>query len=352
MFGIHAADEADLLRIDDLRASDNVTFRCPTLVKTLVVTLVTITLVNCASEQSKQERLRERARQTEIQLYENAQRNLRSQQWEIAIQNLQALEDNFPFGAYAEQAQLEIIYAYYRNYEFDAAIASADRFIRLHPRHRNVDFAYYYKGLASFSDGGGLFSRFAATDPSTRDPGAARESFAHFNQLLTLFPNSQYAPDAEKRMLYLRNLLARHEIQVANYYFKRGATIAAINRGRNVVENYQLTPAVPDALAVMVQGYQLLGMDDLMNDSLAILKMNYPEHPSLLPNGNFDFQFRNEADEPSLLARVTFGFFDQQEPPGFDSRKTFDAQYKPRPTVAQQDDDDGGWLSVFTFGLL
>jgi len=295
---------------------------------TLTLTLVMGLLVGCASEATRQERLRQQARETELQLYENSQRQLRSQQWESAIQNLQALEDNFPFGTYAEQAQLEIIYAYYRNYEFDAAIASADRFIRLHPRHRNVDFAYYYKGLASFANGGGLFDRVAATDMSLRDPGAARESFTHFNQLLTLFPNSSYAPDAEKRMLYLRNLLARHEIQVANYYFKRGAYIAAINRGRNVVENYQQTPAVPDALAVMVQGYQLLGMTELMRRSLDILKMNYPGHPALNKDGEFNFQFRNDESERSWISKLTFGLFDKTDSPGFDSREVYDAQYK------------------------
>ncbi len=294
----------------------------------VLLTFAACLLAGCASNESREERLRQQARETEINLYNAAQRNLRSQQWEIAIQNLQALEDNFPFGTYAEQAQLEIIYAYYRNVEYDAAIASADRFIRLHPRHRNVDFAYYYKGLSSFTDGGGLFDRFTDTDPATRDPGAARESFAHFNQLLTLFPNSVYAPDAEKRMLYLRNLLARHEIQVANYYFKRGAYIAAINRGRNVVENFQQTPAVPDALAVMVQGYQLLGMEELVQDSLAILKMNYPEHPALDNQGNFNFQFRSDQSERTWVSKLTFGFFDKTEPPGFDSRKTYDEQFK------------------------
>lgn len=296
--------------------------------RVIILALVSCLLVNCASQESKQERLRQRALETELNLYNASQRNLRSQQWEVAIQNLQALEDNFPFGTYAEQAQLEIIYAFYRNVEYDAAIASADRFIRLHPRHRNVDFAYYYKGLSSFSDGGGLFDRFTDTDPATRDPGAARESFAQFNQLLTLYPNSIYAPDAEKRMLYLRNLLARHEINVANYYFKRGAYIAAVNRGRNVLENFQQSPAVPDALAVLVQGYQLLRMEDLMQDSLAILKMNYPEHPSLNEQGEFDFQYRTEESERSWISKITFGFFDNTEPPGFDSREVYDAQFK------------------------
>jgi len=293
-----------------------------------VLLIGSLLLFGCSSEQSRQERALRRAFETELQLYETSQRNLRSQQWEVAIENLQALEDNFPFGTYAEQAQLEIIYAFYRNYEFEAAIASADRFIRLHPRHRNVDFAYYYKGLASFTQGGGVFDRFAATDASERDPGLARESFAYFNQLLTLFPDSEYAPDAEKRMLYLRNMLARHEIQVANYYFKRGAYVAAINRGRNVLENFQQTPAVPDAMAVLVQGYQLLGMTDLMEDSLAIMKMNYPEHPAFDDDGNFDFQFRNVDDEQSWIGRITFGLFDKREPPGFDSREIYDAQFK------------------------
>ena len=307
--------------------------------------ILSLLVAGCASEATREERARQRARETELQLYETSQRNLRSQQWEVAIQNLQALEDNFPFGNYAEQAQLEIIYAYYRNYEFDAAIASADRFIRLHPRHRNVDFAYYYRGLASFTSGGGLFDRFAGSDPSTRDPGQARESFAYFNQLLTLFPDSEYAPDAEKRMLYLRNLLARHEIQVANYYFKRGAYVAAINRGRNVLENYQQTPAVPDALAVVIQGYQLLGMTELMQDSLEILQLNYPNHPALDENGNFNFQFRSVDDEQSWVSKLTFGLFDKQEPPGFDSREIYDAQYQ------REEKPKRSWLSILTFGL-
>ncbi|MGI1678796.1 MAG: outer membrane protein assembly factor BamD [Cellvibrionaceae bacterium] len=281
----------------------------------------------CATQEEKDANRAERIRETEKQLYETAERQIRSQQWESAIKNLQLLEENFPFGAYAEQAQLELIHAHYRNYDFDAAIANADRFIRLHPRHRNVDYAYYLKGLSSFSIGGGLFDRFAATDPSKRDVGAARESFAQFSQLLTLFPESQYAPDAEKRMIYLRNLLARYQIHVANYYFKRGAYVAAVGRGRYVLENFQQTPAVPDALAVLIQGYRLLGMEDLMEGSLATLKKNYPQHPSLKKNGAFDFKFSSLEDR-SWFNKLTFGLFDKQDPGGFDSREVFDPQYK------------------------
>ncbi|MGH1471396.1 MAG: outer membrane protein assembly factor BamD [Cellvibrionaceae bacterium] len=290
--------------------------------------LCLITLLSaCATQEEKDANRAERIRETERQLYETAERQIRSQQWESAIKNLQLLEENFPFGAYAEQAQLELIHAHYRNYDFDAAIANADRFIRLHPRHRNVDYAYYLKGLSSFSIGGGLFDRFAATDPSKRDVGAARESFAQFSQLLTLFPESQYVPDAEKRMIYLRNLLARYQIHVANYYFKRGAYIAAVGRGRYVLENFQQTPAVPDALAVLIQGYRLLEMEDLMNDSLMILKKNYPQHPSLKKNGEFDFKFSSLEDR-SWFNKLTFGLFDKQDPGGFDSREIFDPQFQ------------------------
>lgn len=293
------------------------------LLRTLML-LVVLAMTACASKPDKDQ---QEQRIPERELYELAQRQLRSQQWDLAISNLQRLEENFPFGAYAEQAQLELIYAYYRAYNFEASIAAAERFIRLHPRHRNVDYAYYMRGLASFNQSRGFFDRFMPTDMSQRDPGAARESFGYFNQLLTLFPESQYAPDAEKRMIYLRNLLARYEIHVANYYFKRGVYLAAVNRGRYVLENFQRTPAVPDALAVMVQGYQLLGMAELRDSALEMLKNNYPEHPSLLANGQFDFQYGTDDEARSWLSRLTFGLFDNRDPKGFDSRAVYDPDF-------------------------
>lgn len=292
----------------------------------ILLLIAALAITACASKPDKtqDQRLPER------ELYELAQRQLRSQQWDLAISNLQRLEENFPFGAYAEQAQLELIYAYYRAYNFEASIAAADRFVRLHPRHRNVDYAYYMRGLASFNQSRGFFDRFLPTDMSQRDPGAARESFGYFNQLLTLFPESQYAADAEKRMIHLRNVLARYEIHVANYYFQRGAYVAALNRGRYVLENFQRTPAVPDALAVMVQGYQLLGLNELRDSTLALLKSNYPEHPSLKANGEFDYQFGTAEERRSWLSRLTFGFFDRREAKGFDSRAIYDPDFAVR----------------------
>lgn len=265
---------------------------------------------------------------SEADLYQAAQEQLERQQWELAIRNLRALEEHFPFGTHAEQSQLELIYAYHRSNQPDLVAATADRFIRLHPQHRNVDYAYYMKGLSSFTEGKGMFQRVLPTDLTQRDPGAARESLAHFSQLLARYPDSEYASDAKKRMLYLRNVLARYEIHVANYYFKRGAYVAATNRGRYVLENFNGTPAVPDALAVMVQGYELLKMPELRDQTLEILQLNYPEHPALGANGEFNFQHYADAGNRSWLSLATFGLFDKREPPGFDSRHIYNPEYK------------------------
>ncbi len=257
---------------------------------------------------------------SEAELYRTAQRYLRGGNYEFAVKSLQLLESRFPFGRYAEQAQLELIYAHYNNYEHEAAIEAADRFIRLHPQHPNVDYAFYMKGLAAYTLDQSFLDRFFPSDKSKRDTSSARESFAEFGQLLSRHPDSSYAPDARARMVHLRNLLARQEINVANYYFRRGAYLAATNRGRYVVENFQQAPAVADALAVMVQGYSLLGLDELARDSLDVLALNYPEHPSLDEDGNFIHSYRADSGERSRLHRLTLGLFGGGAPQGFDNR--------------------------------
>lgn len=282
-----------------------------------------ILLAACSSTPEEPEQTSEAA------LYHAAESQLNRSQWETAIRNLQTLEENFPFGTYAEQAQLELIYAYYMSNDPDAAIATANRFIRLHPQHRNVDYAYYMMGLSSFNKDKGMFERVLPTDLTMRDPGAARESLANFSQLLARYPDSTYAADAKKRMLYLRNLLARYEIHAANYYFKRGAYLAATARGRYVLENYPKTPAIPDALAVMVQGYKELGMNDAAEQMLGILRTNYPNHPVLDKNGQFDERYSyGDDEERSWISIITFGLFDKRDPPGFDTRHIYNPMYK------------------------
>ena len=292
----------------------------------LIVLLTSLLLTGCSIFGGERED--RTVTMIETELYESAVLALDRGQFTSAISYLESLEARFPFGNYAEQAQLELIYAYYSASNHEAASSAAERFIRLHPEHANVDYAYYMMGLISFNRERTFIGQFLPVDATSRDPGSARESFTHFSQLLALFPNSQYAPDARKRMLYLRNLLARHEINVANYYFKRGAIVAATNRGRYVVENYQGSPAVPDGLAVMAQGYTMLGLSDLADDAIRVLYANYPEHPALDANGNFRERDMLSGEQRSWLNQVTFGLLDRPEPMGFDTREIYNPEYQ------------------------
>lgn len=244
---------------------------------------------------------------TELAYYTAAQESLRAGNYSGAIQRLQLLESRFPFGRYAEQAQLEIIYAYYKSAQPEAARSAADRFIRLHPTHPNVDYAFYLKGMVSFEQDRNFLASFIPMDPSTRDPGAARESFNDFSQLIRRFPNSEYAPDAQQRMKYLRNLLAQSEIHVAEYYIRRGAFVAAANRGRYVFENFQGSVAVPDALAIMVEAYTYLEMEDLAEQALEVLASNYPDHHTLDDEGNFRKRESVRSQQRGWLNIITFG---------------------------------------------
>lgn len=287
--------------------------------KYALVLLLSFALVGCAGN----DELPEVAADTgEQQIYEEAQGYLSSSNYSLAVRTFQLLESRYPFGTYAEQAQLEIIYAHYNSYEREAAVEAADRFIRLHPQHPSVDYAYYMKGLAAYSANNDILARFLPTDESERDTAQAKEAFAEFSQLVSRYPGSPYAADAKARMVHLRNVLARHEILVANYYFRRGAYMAAANRGRYVVENFQRTPAVADGLAVMAQGYILLGLKDLAEDSIAVLALNYPDHPSLDKNGKFVSSFTLEGPQRNWINKATLGLFFPPTPPQFDNRNT------------------------------
>jgi len=292
---------------------------------------------------------------TEKDFYERIQSSLNASNWTVAISNLQLLESQFPFGKYAEQGQLELIYAQYKSGDYESSIASADRFIRLHPQHPNVDYAFYVKGLSEISQTGGFFDSFLPTDSSMRDIGEARGAFTTLTELLSRFPESPYATDARKRLVSLRNRLARAEIHVANYYFTRGAYLASANRGRFVVENFQQSPAVPDGLAVMAQAYYLLGMKELADNSVEVLVANYPEHPSLDSNGQFDFERRLLAEQDSWLDKLSFGVLKRIKPPSFDSRSVYDKVTREAELgdgdQSQQDNKRSIW-SLLTFGLL
>lgn len=294
----------------------------------LIALSFTLAIYGCSSSSSKSD---EPKLTTEADLYQQIERQLKNSQWETAIRNLQRMEEHFPFGTYAEQAQLELIYAYYQSNEADAAIATANRFIRLHPQHRNVDYAYYMLGMAAYAKDRSMFNRVLPVDITQRDPGSARDSLANFTQLLNRFPNSPYAADAKRRMLYLRNTLARYEVHAANYYFQRGAYIAAIGRGRFVLENFSQTPAIPDALAVIVQGYRLMNMTERANEYQAILATNYPDYPAIKKDGQWDDNYMWDNGRTKLLPWLTLGLFSKRELTGFDTRELYDNTYRDSP---------------------
>jgi outer membrane protein assembly factor BamD len=307
---------------------------------------------------------------SEVELYQQAQADLDNNSYNSATEKLKALESRYPFGRYADQAQLELIYANYKNGEPEAAKSAAERFIRLHPQHPNVDYAYYLKGLTSFDQDVGLLARFLPLDQTKRDPGAARDSYNEFAQLTSRYPNSRYSPDAKQRMIYLRNLLAAYEIHVADYYLTRQAYVAAANRGRYVVENFQETPAVGDGLAVMVEAYQRMHLDDLADTSLEVLKTNYPDHPQLA-DGKFEPR-ESEADNRSWLSKATLGLIESQPPlpPGQtranqdvikqyeDAKEAIPADLLPENQAELDEQEheaegnnDRSWFSYATFGV-
>jgi outer membrane protein assembly factor BamD len=214
-------------------------------------------------------------------LYREAKNALDSGQYDLAIKSYETLEARFPYGRYSQQGQLEIAYAYYKQNEQTSAVAATERFVKLHPNHPNVDYAHYLKGLVYFNEDLGLLGRVARQDRTERDPKSARESFDAFKELVQRFPDSRYAPDARARMKYLVNALASHEVHVARYYMKRGAYVAAANRAQYALKNYPQAPAQQEALLIMIQAYEVLGMPELRNDAERILRKNFPDSAQL-----------------------------------------------------------------------
>jgi len=214
-------------------------------------------------------------------LYRDAKDALDSGQYDLAIKRYETLEARFPYGRYSQQGQLEIAYAYYKQNEQASAIAATDRFVKLHPNHPNVDYAHYLKGLVYFNEDLGLLGKISRQDRTERDPKSARESFDAFKELVQRFPESRYAPDALERMKYLVNALASHEVHVARYYMKRGAYVAAANRAQYALKNYPQAPAQEEALLIMIQAYDVLGMPELRNDAERILRKNFPDSAQL-----------------------------------------------------------------------
>jgi outer membrane protein assembly factor BamD len=217
----------------------------------------------------------ERAGWTVDQYYDEAKAELMAKNYDKSIKLYEKLEARFPFGVYALQSQLDIAFAYYKHGEPDSAIAAADRFIKMNPSHPSVDYAHYLRALVNYNRGISFLDRFMPTDSSQRDPGSARDALKDFEDLIIRYPHGLYAEDSKLRVSSLRNNLAMYEINVADYYMRRGAYLAAARRGVEVVQKFQRTQAVPKALKMMEQAYRTLEMNDLADDAARVYALNY-----------------------------------------------------------------------------
>jgi outer membrane protein assembly factor BamD len=206
--------------------------------------------------------------------YDTAQRRMKANNFFSAIESLQAIEARYPFGRYAEQAQSELIYAYYMNGEDEASHEAAEKFIRLNPRHPNIDYAYFMRGVASYTRDKGVFARVFKSDLSNRDISGAKQAFGELSEFLTRFPQSQYAPYASQRLIYLRTLIAKNELVAAEYYLKRKAYVAALRRAKYVIENIPNTSENIRALQIVRECYEALGYFELMDDIEKVIEIN------------------------------------------------------------------------------
>jgi outer membrane protein assembly factor BamD len=241
--------------------------------------------------------------------YENARQAMNSGNFNEAEENLDSLESYYPFGRYAEQAQLDLIYARYQNLDLEGARAAADRFLRLNPQSEHADYALYMRGLSSYNLDIGLAARYFPIDVAARNPGEQLQSFRDFSELLSRYPDSPYAADARQRMLTVRNRMADLELYAARYYIKREAYIAANNRARYIVENYPTSPAVEEALIILADTFRLMDLNAASQDAIAMLRTNFPKSDAFDDKGKFIADVLKRENR-SLSSVVTFGLMD------------------------------------------
>jgi outer membrane protein assembly factor BamD len=246
---------------------------CSRLLIFVIIALMLTTVTACRKDKNIDD-----GRQAS-ELYNEAKRYLEAKNWGRAIQSYQTLSTRFPFGRYTEQAQLELAYAYHKGGKPEAALSSADRFIRTYPSHPNVDYAFYIRGLTNYEQRVGFMERMMPSRVRDRDQTAARESFRDFDELIRRFPDSRYAPDARQRMVFLRNNLSFYELDVARYYLRRKAYVASANRARYAIETYPGSPELGNALEILHISYTEMGLPELAEDTMRVLVLNYPDHP-------------------------------------------------------------------------
>lgn len=239
-----------------------------------VVALLAGLLVSCSSSTDPSDAYRD---ETSMQIYQAGMKALRAGNYTEAAKRFEALDVQYPFGSETEAAQFYLIYAYYMKEEYILAVASADRFIRVHPTYPHLDYVFYIRGLANFYENLGILEKIFTVDLATRDLTQIKKSYVDFNELVLRFPNSPYAASAHQYLVYLRNIFALHELQVAQFYYDHRAYVAAANRASELVAHYQGAPATIDGLRIMAKSYHELGLTKLEEDTLKVFYYNYPQ---------------------------------------------------------------------------
>lgn len=215
--------------------------------------------------------------QSDKEIFTAGEKKMLDDDMDAATEHFQALQVLYPFGPYARQTQLNIIYTQYASGDYTSAEAAAQRYLHLYPLGPNADYAYYMQGLAEFTQSIGFFERHFALDRGARDLAAYQKAFANFVILIQRYPNSLYSADAHKRLIYLRDIFAQHYLHIAQYYYSRKAYVAAAERASVIVTNYQRTSSVPAALILMAKSYQKLNLSEQAQDTIEVLKLNYPD---------------------------------------------------------------------------
>ena len=254
--------------------------RFPVLLKPVLLKIVALLLVVLIAGCHRGDKKGDEVEYLPVEkMYEIGKTALDDHNYGKAIKYDERLIARFPFGAYTEQATLDLAYAQYKTGKPEDAYSTINRFIKTYPTQKHVDYAFYLRGIINFDREKGFLDHYANQDMTKRDQGSTLQSFEDFNELVTKFPDSRYAPDTRLRMIYLRDNIARAYLHVAEYYLSRGAYVAAINRSKEILEKYQRTPSAADALAIMTISYKSLGQDKLAGDTERVLKLNYPDHP-------------------------------------------------------------------------
>lgn len=241
----------------------------------VILLVLTAALSACSSSPEDVKKVPDKSAQA---LYLEAKEALDNGLFQQSIQLLSAIDSRYPFGPISHQVQMDLMYAYYKAGNTPQGLALTDRFIRLNPTHQNIDYVYYLRGLINQNSERNMFQDLAGIDRSDRDASKSRDAFKDFKTILTKYPDSKYAQDAKQRMYYLKSRLARYELKVAEYYFKREAYAAAANRGRYIVEYFSTSPEVETALEMMIKCYEKLGLNELQNNARQVLAANYPNN--------------------------------------------------------------------------